>query len=87
MRQPDQYSLSIVTFHESFPKELNDKEYQRAPLYEVHPTADVESLLLAISPYVVHAHGEKSRVALACKQLGIPYVVTAHHGGIPSAST
>jgi glycosyltransferase involved in cell wall biosynthesis len=35
-----------------------------------------------IKPDVVHAHGYKAAFAKACNQLGIPCVVTAHHGGI-----
>jgi glycosyltransferase involved in cell wall biosynthesis len=36
----------------------------------------------SIEPDVVHAHGCKAAFAKACNQLGIPCVVTAHHGGI-----
>lgn len=35
-----------------------------------------------IKPDIVHAHGYKASFAIACKELGIPCVVTAHHGGI-----
>jgi glycosyltransferase involved in cell wall biosynthesis len=35
-----------------------------------------------IKPDVVHAHGYKAAFAKACKELGIPCVVTAHHAGI-----
>lgn len=35
-----------------------------------------------IKPDIVHAHGYKAAFAKACKELGIPCVVTAHHGGI-----
>ncbi len=35
-----------------------------------------------IKPDVVHAHGYKAAFAKACKELGIPCLVTAHHGGI-----
>lgn len=35
-----------------------------------------------IKPDIVHAHGHKGAFAVACKELGIPCVVTAHHGGV-----
>jgi len=39
-------------------------------------------LLKTIAPNVVHAHGWKAATATVCKELHIPCVVTAHHGGI-----
>jgi glycosyltransferase involved in cell wall biosynthesis len=42
----------------------------------------VKDHLLAICPDVVHANGWKATTAIACKELGIPCVITAHHGGI-----
>lgn len=35
-----------------------------------------------IKPDIVHAHGYKAVFAKTCKELGIPCLVTAHHGGI-----
>jgi glycosyltransferase involved in cell wall biosynthesis len=35
-----------------------------------------------IKPDVIHAHGEKQMFCVAAHNLGIPCVVTAHHGGI-----
>ena len=42
----------------------------------------LKSVLLNINPALVHAHGWKSTAATVCKELGIPCIVTAHHGGI-----
>lgn len=39
-------------------------------------------LLTTIKPDLVHAHGFKSSFAQACKDLNIPCIITAHHGGI-----
>lgn len=42
----------------------------------------LKALLRNIKPGVVHVHGFKAPFALACKELNIPCIVTAHHGGI-----
>lgn len=39
-------------------------------------------LLRRINPSVVHANGWKQAAASVCHDLGIPCVITAHHGGI-----
>jgi glycosyltransferase involved in cell wall biosynthesis len=38
--------------------------------------------LKELKPDLVHAHGYKAEFAKACSFLGIPCIVTAHHGGI-----
>lgn len=43
---------------------------------------EVADLLKNIKPDVVHAHGMKHVFAKACATEGIPFIVTAHHGGI-----
>lgn len=44
--------------------------------------AELLTLLKKINPDVVHAHGHKAAFSTACAALGIPCIVTAHHGGI-----
>ena len=39
-------------------------------------------VLEKLKPDVVHAHGLKAQTTEVCKEMGIPCVVTAHHGGI-----
>lgn len=75
-------TLSIISFTSAFPLNAQRKEYQGVPLYEMHPDGNILQLLKAISPNIVHAHGEKAKVAQACHELGIKCVITAHHGGI-----
>lgn len=58
------------------------KDYFGIPVYEISPQGDIKSLLYKIHPDIVHANGEKLVIAKACKNIGIPCVVTAHHGGI-----
>ena len=40
-----------------------------------------EGITLA-NPDIVHAHGLKAFVARVCAEMGIPCIVTAHHGGL-----
>lgn len=75
-------TLSIISFTSAFPHNAQQKEYKGIPLYEMHPDGNILQLLKAISPDIVHAHGEKVKVAKACHELGIKCVITAHHGGI-----
>lgn len=81
-RQDSSYTLTIVSCHSGFTKEAVGKSYKGVDLYEIHPDGDMEALLRSVRPDVVHAHGEKAKVALCCSKLGVPCVVTAHHGGI-----
>lgn len=42
----------------------------------------LSDLLQQIQPAMVHAHGAKTAAATVCRELGIPHIVTAHHGGV-----
>jgi glycosyltransferase involved in cell wall biosynthesis len=42
----------------------------------------IKCLLKEVIPDIVHAHGFKAHTALACAEIGVPCVVTAHHGGL-----
>ena len=74
--------LSVISCHPLFPLTATQKDYSGIDIYEINPKGDIESLLSHINPDIVHANGEKPLLAKACKRLGIPCVVTAHHGGI-----
>ena len=84
IRQKDNLNLvlSVVSFSASFPAIPICKDYKGIPLYELNREGDIIILLKKINPDIVHAHGEKLKVAKACKKLGIPCIVTAHHGGL-----
>lgn len=75
-------NLSVISFSPSFHQVPSCKQYQSIPLYELNPEGDITSLLTKINPEIVHAHGEKVKVAIACKKAGIPCIVTSHHGGL-----
>ena len=60
-------------------------EYNSVSLWEVGTQtrdSDVEDLVRTISPNIIHAHSQKALFASLGERLGIPVVVTAHHGGI-----
>jgi glycosyltransferase involved in cell wall biosynthesis len=43
---------------------------------------ELKQFIKNIKPTIVHVHGFKAPFSLACKALGIPCIVTAHHGGL-----
>ena len=60
-------------------------EYKGISLWEIGSQAkesDIEELVRTISPNIIHAHSQKALFASLGERLGIPIVVTAHHGGI-----
>ena len=63
---------------------IRQKDYSGIPLYEVGTvwSEDVGRLIAEIRPDIIHAHSQKARVCEMGRRLGIPVVVTAHHGGI-----
>ena len=73
--------LSFVNKDIAFAKH----DYEGIPLWEIGnlaTVANIEDLLRTISPDVIHAHSQKALFASLGKSLGIPVVITAHHGGI-----
>ncbi len=78
--------IDIIIF--SFVKKHHEiivkKDYNGIDLYEIADLSKekIKELLLQIKPDIVHAHAQKAFFSVLCKELNIPYVVTAHHGGI-----
>lgn len=52
------------------------------PSGKSHVTDEIASIFKELRPDVVHAHGCKELACLGADRAGIPYIVTAHHGGI-----
>lgn len=74
--------LTVISCHPSFSATPTKKSYKGVDIYEIAPDGDIASCLKEIKPDVVHAHGEKSLFSKCCRDLNIPCIVTAHHGGI-----
>ncbi len=68
----------------SFVKGTNPtaRDYKGINIYQVNDEESFRNALQQIRPDIVHANGEKLTTARLCKELGIPCVVTAHHGGL-----
>lgn len=61
------------------------KNYNGIDLYELNEGADetlLRQLVLEAKPDVMHAHSHKDLACRIGQELGIPVVVTSHHGGI-----
>lgn len=84
IRQKDELdiTLSVISFSSAFPRRHIYKEYRGIPIYELNQKGNIEELLSAIKPDIVHAHGEKLKVARVCRSLSIKCIITAHHGGL-----
>lgn len=62
-----------------------EQDYKGKALWEIGLQAkesDIEELVRAISPDIIHAHSQKALFATLGERIHIPVVVTAHHGGI-----
>lgn len=65
--------------------QMEKKSYNGIPIYEVAPDCSDQTLIQVIqdfNPSVIHAHSRKAEISEIARTLGIPIIVTAHHGGI-----
>lgn len=58
------------------------KDYNGSPLFEISSSDYLQEAILKADPNIIHAHSLKDSACLIGKKLGIPVVVTSHHGGI-----
>ncbi|MCX7887822.1 MAG: hypothetical protein N3B01_11300, partial [Verrucomicrobiae bacterium] len=49
--------------------------------HEVRVTVDPADIA-RVKPDIVHAHGHKAAAASVARKVGVPCVVTIHHGGL-----
>lgn len=73
-------NTSVISFSANCDTEAQD--YKGIKVYQVCDEHTFRIALQQIRPDIVHANGEKLATARLCKELGIPCVVTAHHGGL-----
>lgn len=58
------------------------KNYRGQRLIEIDNKDLLKRAIVSLKPDIIHAHSLKREVCNLGKELGIPVVVTAHHGGI-----
>lgn len=58
------------------------RNYKGIDVFLVNSEQAFKDTLLKTKPDIVHANGEKLLTARLCKELNIPCIVTAHHGGL-----
>lgn len=58
------------------------KDYNGISLFEIGSPDYLESAIKEAAPDIIHAHSLKNKACLIGKKLGIPVIVTSHHGGI-----
>ena len=80
-----QMNISIISFVNVI-SEIKFKKniYKETALYELYKTdsAVIRDIIYEIKPDVIHVHAQKALIVGIAKELNIPVVVTAHHGGI-----
>lgn len=58
------------------------KNYNGIPIFEIGSPEDLRTSVKEAAPDVIHAHSLKDLACLIGREIEIPVVVTAHHGGI-----
>lgn len=76
----NEITINVISFNRSLQHSV--KEYNGIIVHQVNDEATLQNALKTIKPDIVHANGEKLLTSLICKQLNIPCIVTAHHGGL-----
>lgn len=71
---------TVISFNAN--QQPSIKDYNGIQVHIVNNESYLHNALKAIHPNIVHANGEKLMAARLCKELGIPCIVTAHHGGL-----
>jgi glycosyltransferase involved in cell wall biosynthesis len=78
--------ITIVSRDNNSIDAVRKEMYKGAPVYVINSNADRKNIVNIIKeeirPDIIHAHGEKALFCSIGDELGIPVVVTAHHGGI-----
>ena len=64
--------------------DIESKDYKGITVYSISPNNHIllKEWIASIQPDIIHAHSLKGVIATICRELQIPCVVTAHHGGI-----
>ena len=73
-------STTVISFNAN--QQPSIKDYNGIHVHIVSNETSLLDALKTIQPDIVHANGEKLITSRLCKQLNIPCIVTAHHGGL-----
>lgn len=79
-------NLTVLSFSsKTHIGEINECNDNNVPIYQLNlkeKESFIEKIINRLAPNLIHAHGNKSQIAIICHRLGIPCIVTAHHGGL-----
>lgn len=73
-------STIVISFNAN--QQPSIKDYNGIQIHIVNNETSLFDAIKSIKPDIVHANGEKLITSRLCKQLDIPCIVTAHHGGL-----
>lgn len=78
--------VAVLSFAEGddVAEKYSKRDYKGRELYEVRCAEDalIEEIIRKVRSDIIHAHSHKGQLCVIGKRMGIPVVVTAHHGGI-----
>ena len=73
-------ATTVISFNANLQPSI--KDYNDIQVHVVNNETSLFDALKSTKPDIVHANGEKLITSRTCKQLNIPCIVTAHHGGL-----
>ena len=78
-----QCSLIVFSFLNNF-NVIKKRDYRGIDLYEIGNVerSELQQLIQAIRPDIIHAHSQKTLMCTIGQALHIPVIITSHHGGI-----
>ncbi len=74
--------ISTTVFSFNANQRPSIKAYNGIQVHIVNNETSLFDALKSAKPDIVHANGEKLITSRLCKQLNIPCIITAHHGGL-----
>ena len=80
-----QLDVAVISFvNKSSNLKFEKKQYRDIPVYEIYQIDKglIIQLIGEINPDIIHIHAHKALFSGIAKELNIPNVITAHHGGI-----
>lgn len=74
--------VAVISLVKDNENSISEKCYNGIRLIEINSGINLEEAIQLIAPDIIHAHSLKDQACMIGVRLGIPVVVTAHHGGI-----
>lgn len=74
--------VAVVSLIRNGNCDIIEKNYKNSQLIEINSEFNLEEAIKLLHPDIIHAHSLKKQACMIGRNLNIPVIVTAHHGGI-----